>query len=96
MVDAVVEYRVKKFKLYAKTDVIGRREWTDLSSVSGVFATSAKVDLRAGIAFAASQKCEIYLDGYNLLNRKGAAAIYDYAYYYRNGIGFMAGVKVSF
>lgn len=94
--DAIVEYRINKFKIYAMTDIIGRREWSDLSSPTGMFTTPVKVDLRAGIAFAVSNKCEIYADGYNLLNRTGDKAIYDYAYYYRNGIGFMAGIKVSF
>ena len=94
--DAIVEYRIKKFKVYAMTDVIGRREWSDMSSDTGLFTTPTKVDLRAGVSFVVSQKCEIYADGYNLLNRTGDKAIYDYAYYYRNGIGFMAGVKFSF
>ena len=94
--DAIVEYRIKKFKVYAMTDVIGRREWSDMSSDTGLFTTPTKVDLRAGVSFVVSQKCEIYADGYNLLNRTGDKAIYDYAYYYRNGIGFMAGVKLSF
>ena len=94
--DAIVEYRIKKFKVYTMTDVIGRREWSDMSSDTGLFTTPTKVDLRAGVSFVVSQKCEIYADGYNLLNRTGDKAIYDYAYYYRNGIGFMAGVKLSF
>ena len=94
--DAIVEYCIKKFKVYAMTDVIGRREWSDMSSDTGLFTTPTKVDLRAGVSFVVSQKCEIYVDGYNLLNRTGDKAIYDYAYYYRNGIGFMAGVKLSF
>jgi hypothetical protein len=57
-----------------------------------VFTTPTTVDLRAGISVRASQRVEIYADGYNLLNSR----IYDYAYYYRNGAGFMAGVMIDF
>ena len=96
MADAIVEYKIKKFKFYVMSDIFGRREWSDLSSESGVFATPVKVDLHAGVSFVVNSKCEIFVDGYNLLNRTGATAIYDYAYYYRNGIGCMAGVKLSF
>ena len=39
---------------------------------------------------------DIYVDGYNLLNRTDSTAIYDWAYYYRNGIGFMAGGRIEF
>lgn len=96
VVDALVEYRLSRFTLYVMSDIIGRREWRDMSREDGLYATPAKVDLRAGISFRASHGFEIYVDGYNLLNRTGDTAIYDYAYYYRNGIGFMAGIKLSF
>ena len=59
-------------------------------------STPVKIDLRAGISFRVSHTVDIYVDGYNLLNRTDSTAIYDWAYYYRNGIGFMAGVKLNF
>jgi hypothetical protein len=59
---------------------------------STVFKSPTTLDLRAGVSFKASRSVEVYADGYNLLN----STIYDYAYYYRNGVGFMAGVKIDF
>ncbi len=96
MVDAIIEYKLNRWKIYVESDVIGRREWRDLSSVDGRFVAPVNVDLRAGTSLIITEGLEIYADGYNLLNRKGLSAIYDYAYYYRNGIGFMAGLKMTF
>jgi hypothetical protein len=77
-------------------EVIGRRNWSCVADVEGattdIFTAPLTLDLRAGISFRASRMVEIYADGYNLLNSR----IYDYAYYYRNGAGFMAGVKIDF
>lgn len=91
-----VEYRIKGWKFYVLGDVVGKRRWSSEVCIDGVcadvFITPTTVDLRAGISVRASQRVEIYADGYNLLNSR----IYDYAYYYRNGAGFMAGVMIDF
>ena len=94
--DLEVEYSIKRWRFYAMGEVIGRRNWSCVADVEGattdIFTAPLTVDLRAGISFRASRMVEIYADGYNLLNSR----IYDYAYYYRNGAGFMAGVKIDF
>ena len=88
---------IKRWKLYVSGDFTGKRAWSGaIDAESGkapiAFEANATIDLRAGIGFRASKRVEIYADGYNLLG----ANIYDYAYYYRNGAGFMAGVKIDF
>ncbi|MBQ3248408.1 MAG: TonB-dependent receptor [Alistipes sp.] len=95
--DLRVEYVIKRWKLYVSGDFTGKRAWSGaIDAESGkapiAFEANATIDLRAGIGFRASKRVEIYADGYNLLG----ANIYDYAYYYRNGAGFMAGVKIDF
>lgn len=94
--DLEIEYSIKRWRFYAMGELVGKRNWSCVTDVEGVaaevFTASPTVDLRAGVSFRASRKVEIYADGYNLLNSR----IYNYAYYYRNGAGFMAGVKIDF
>lgn len=91
-----VEYSLKRWKFYVLGDITGARKWSVDTGVEGVtsepFTTDTTIDLRAGVSLRASRQVEIYIDGYNLLNSR----IYDYAYYYRTGIGAMAGVKIDF
>lgn len=92
-----VEYKIKRWKMYLSGDFTGKREWSgiyhnDSGKVSVAFVANPSVDLRAGVALRVAKRVEVYVDGYNLLG----ADIFDYAYYYRNGAGFMAGVKVDF
>lgn len=100
--DALVEYRLRRWTFYVMSDIIGSRSWAyyglmdEESNPLIAMSTPVKIDLRAGISFRVSHTVDIYVDGYNLLNRTDSTAIYDWAYYYRNGIGFMAGVKLNF
>lgn len=86
----MAEYTLKRWRFYSSANMMGAREW---SCESGeVFRSESTIDLRAGMSFRATSKWKVYLDGYNLLNAK----IYDYAYYYRNGMGVVAGVEIDF
>lgn len=92
------EYKIKRWKMYVSSDFMGKRRWSQAQTVSVegkapvAFEAPSSIDLRVGLSFKASKRVEIYADGYNLLNDD----IFDYAYYYRNGTGFMAGVKIDF
>lgn len=95
--DVSVEYTLKRWTMYAAGELTGTRRWSLLDEASTIvtyeaFKAPTTFDLRVGVGFRASATAEIYIDGYNLLNSR----IYDYAYYYRNGIGVMAGVRVDF
>jgi hypothetical protein len=77
--------------------MLGAREWSgeldvDGKSIVDSFKSESTIDLRAGMSFRATSKWRVFVDGYNLLNAK----IYDYAYYYRNGMGVVAGVEIDF
>ena len=86
----MAEYALKRWRFYTSANMMGEREW---SCESGdTFKSEATIDLRAGVSFKAATKWKVYVDGYNLLNAK----IYDYAYYYRNGMGVVAGVEIDF
>lgn len=86
----MAEYTLKRWRFYSSANMMGAREW---SCESGdVFRSESTIDLRAGMSFRATSKWKVYVDGYNLLNAK----IYDYAYYYRNGMGVVAGVEIDF
>lgn len=90
-----VKYSLKRWKFYLSGNLTGRRSWSaiEASEVAyKAFTAPAVFDLGAGVSFRASNSIEVYVDGYNLLNQN----IFDYAYYYRNGIGCMAGVKIEF
>lgn len=92
-----VEYKIKRWKMYLSGDFVGKREWSgvyhnDSGRVSVAFVANPTIDLRAGVALRVAKRVEIYADGYNLLG----ADIFDYAYYYRNGAGFMVGAKIDF
>lgn len=92
-----IEYMLRKWKFYAKGDLIGSRTWTVVDQANMLrpvdeFSMPTLFDLGAGVSYRASRIVEVYLTGENLLNSK----IYDWANYYRKGIGFMAGVKIDF
>lgn len=91
-----IEYTHKQWRFYAKADVLGRREWSclaeDATQPMTTFAMPTQVDLGVGVSCRLSQTVELYVDGHNLLNSN----IYDWAYYYRPGAGFTAGVKLNF
>lgn len=94
--DVMAEYKHKRWKFNLSGDFMSKRLWSmqinDIGGVSRALQAPAVFDLQAGVAFRATDAVELYANGYNLLNQK----IYDYAYYYRNGIGFMVGVKIDF
>lgn len=94
--DVMAEYKHKRWKFNLSGDFMSKRMWSmqinDMGGVARALEAPAVFDLKAGIAFRATDAVELYANGYNLLNQK----IYDYAYYYRNGIGFMVGVKIDF
>ena len=77
-------------------DLTGCREWSsdELAVGESVVAFEAPMtfDLRANIAFRATNSVEVFVMGNNLLDQN----IYDFAHYYRNGIGFMVGAKIDF
>ena len=89
-VEFMAEYALKRWKFYTSANVMGERVWTCESG--DTFTSDSTIDLRAGMSFKATSKWKVYVDGYNLLNAK----IYDYAYYYRNGMGVVAGVEIDF
>ena len=94
--DMNIEYTHRRWKVYASADVIGRKEWSQQVDSEGnapvIFSMPTKVDLGVGVSFRATNSVEIYVNGRNLLDSK----IFDFAYYYRAGIGFDAGVKLNF
>lgn len=92
----LAEYRLKRWKFGISGDFVGRREWSGSDFVDGksvvAFESDAIFDLHADVAFKVKNGVELFVSGYNLLNQD----IFDYAYYYRNGIGFMLGAKIDF
>lgn len=92
----LAEYRLKRWKFGISGDFIGRREWSGSDFVDGksvvAFEADAIFDLHADVTFRVKNGVELFVNGYNLLNQD----IYDYAYYNRNGIGFMVGAKIDF
>ena len=86
----MAEYTLKRWRFYTSANMMGERVWSCESE--STFKSESTIDLRAGMSFRATTKWKIYVDGYNLLN----ARIYDYAYYYRNGMGVVAGVEIDF
>lgn len=91
---ALIEYRLKRWKFGVAADYVGKRTWSGYADgvITDSFVAPAIVDLHAEVAFVATNRVEIFVKGCNLLNHK----IFDYAYYYRNKIGVMAGIKVDF
>lgn len=90
-----IKYVLKRWKFYVSGDLTGRRRWSAMENGAikyVAFEAPATFDLGAGISFRASSSVELFVNGNNLLNQR----IYDYAYYYRNGIGCMAGLKIEF
>ena len=92
----LAEYRLKRWKFGISGDFVGRREWSGSDYVGGnfalVFFAPATFDLHADVSFKVNNGVELFVNGYNLLNQD----IFDYAYYHRNGIGFMLGAKIDF
>lgn len=93
----MAEYTLKRFRVYCSANMMGERVWSreldaEGNSLYEPFKSESTIDLRAGMSIRATSKWRVYVDGYNLLN----ARIYDYAYYYRNGMGVVAGVEIDF
>lgn len=93
----MAEYTLKRFRVYCSATMLGEREWSGEIDAEGValidpFKSESTIDLRAGMSLRATSKWKVYVDGYNLLN----AQIYDFANYYRNGMGVVAGVEIDF
>jgi hypothetical protein len=93
----MLEYVLKRWRFYTSANMMGERVWSSELDADGnalfePFKSESTIDLRAGMSFRATSKWKVYVDGYNLLNAK----IYDYAYYYRNGMGVVAGVEIDF
>lgn len=87
----MVEYTLKRWRFYASADMVGKREWS-AEIASDALRTPMTIDVRAGISVKATSKWKFFVDGFNLLNNN----IYNYAYYYQNGMGCMAGVEIDF
>ena len=92
----VAEYRLKRWLFSVGADYIGKRTWSGVAAgdivITESFHAPVAIDLHAEIAFVATSRVELFVKGCNLLDKQ----IYDYAYYYRNGIGAMAGLKIDF
>jgi hypothetical protein len=92
----LAEYRLKRWVFGVSGDFMGARSWSGITVEEEVytepFTAPAVFDLHANVAFRATSRVELYVNGCNLLNQK----IFDYAYYYRNALGVMAGVKIDF
>lgn len=87
----MADYTLKRWRFYASANMVGKREWS-AQTESDAFSTPMTIDVRAGISFRATSKWKFFVDGFNLLNNK----IYDYAYYYQNGMGCIAGLEFDF
>jgi hypothetical protein len=87
----MADYTLKRWRFYASANMVGKREWS-AQNESDAFSTPMTIDVRAGISFRATSKWKFFVDGFNLLNNK----IYDYAYYYQNGMGCIAGLEFDF
>ena len=87
----MAEYEIKRFRFYASANMVGKREWS-AEVESDALKTPMTIDVRAGMSVRATSKWKFFIDGFNLLNNQ----IYNYAYYYQNGMGCMAGVEIDF
>jgi hypothetical protein len=91
-----VEYMLRKWKFYVKGDLRGAQSWSHLPAADesqiGVVTMPASFDLGLGVSYRINRHIEIYADGENLINNR----IYDFADYYRQGAGFMLGIKMDF
>ena len=95
--NASVKYTLRDWQFFVRCQLLGNRSWSVLPSTAGEqltkFTMPTTFDLGAGVSYRVSRIVEVYAEGQNLLNSKH---IYDYAYYYRPGIGVKAGVKIDF
>lgn len=91
------KYTLRDWQFYINGDLLGKRSWSVLPQLAGelmtTFTTPTTFNLGAGVSYRVSRIVEVFAQGQNLLNSKH---IYDYAYYYKPGIGFKAGVKIDF
>lgn len=89
------EYMLRRWKFYVGADMLGSRTWSIMpveGEVSGEFTMPLCFDISAGVSYRVNNFIEVFADGENLLNSR----IYDFANYYRQGVGFMLGVKMNF
>ena len=91
------KYTLRDWQFWINGELLGERSWSVLPQVAGesmtTFSMPTTFDLGAGVSYRVSRIVEVFAQGQNLLNSKH---IYDYAYYYKPGIGFKAGVKIDF
>ena len=89
------EYTLRRWKFGISSDFVGKRRWTRLDEYGSIIAPiehKGYIDLGANVSFSVNNSIEVFVEGVNLLNAK----IYDYANYYRSGIGFKVGVTIDF
>lgn len=89
------EYTLRRWQFGISSDFVGKRYWTHLNELGDMISpiiTKGYIDLGAKVSFKATEMVDVYAQGVNLLNAK----IFDYANYYRAGIGFKVGVKIDF
>ncbi len=92
-----IRYTYRDWKFYIDGELVGSRLWTVLpipkDGPANVFRKPVTFDLGAGVSYRIDRMFEVFLQGHNLINSKH---IYDYANYYKPGIGFKVGVKIDF
>lgn len=91
--NASVKYTLRDWQFYVRGALLGSRSWSVCGEPMTTFTMPTTFDLGAGVSYRVSRIVEVFAQGQNLLNSKH---IYDYAYYYRPGIGVKAGVKIDF
>ena len=89
------EYTLRRWQFGISSDFVGKRHWSQVDEQGGLLAPiehKGYIDLGAKVSFSATNSVDVFAEGVNLINAK----IYDYANYYRSGIGFKVGVKIEF
>lgn len=89
------EYTLRRWHFGITSDFVGKRHWSQVDEHGSLLAPvehKGYIDLGANISFRATNSVDLFAEGVNLINAK----IYDYANYYRSGIGFKVGVKIEF
>ena len=98
-----VRYDHQRFSLYGSARLVSTRHWSNLlltadsgGAIGGCTFTTYKVpvtvDVRIGGDYHLSPRTTLFLEGRNLANQR----LFDWANYPLPGIGFIAGVKLTF
>ena len=92
----LANYRLKRWNFNLAGDFVGARRWSgaeiDGGAVPLVFTAPAYFNLKANVAFKATNTIEVYVDGYNLLNQQ----MFSSPYYTDRGLTCLVGVKMDF